>query len=304
MNSTGNRIGDDSRGAVYLEYIVAGVPIFFTFLAVVQLCLIAMAGLVVKHAAWTAARAAIVVLPDGAGDLGVNGNGCSSNSGPGGHKADSSRSVGYGNSRRWNPNSGKPGSTSQWDQGSYGQDNCFDPLYKWMEEAAQGGTVQGYDQGGSATNIRVQNIVAAAVAKTAAVSPALDTLKGQQGNSVKNAFAGSDKNLGDGTFDDDGPLARKVNYAKAATAVSITVNNVPDAPTVTAQVGYYFRCAIPVVDQWVCNAGCTGFAAGFRTIDNTGKVCNGATGAFRVLYGDATLPLPRRPLWIPGEFYP
>jgi hypothetical protein len=54
----------DTRGVVYVEFLIAFMPVFVLFLSLVQLVLIEMANLVAKHAAVTAARAAMVVLPD------------------------------------------------------------------------------------------------------------------------------------------------------------------------------------------------------------------------------------------------
>ena len=47
-----------------LEFILAFMPVFVLFLGIVQLTLLAVAQLVVRHAAITAARSAVVVLPD------------------------------------------------------------------------------------------------------------------------------------------------------------------------------------------------------------------------------------------------
>jgi Flp pilus assembly protein TadG len=57
-------INVDNRGAVYVEFVMAFIPIFIMFLAVCQLTLVAAAKLVVSHAATVAVRAAIVILPD------------------------------------------------------------------------------------------------------------------------------------------------------------------------------------------------------------------------------------------------
>jgi len=51
-------------GAVYVEFLIAFLPIFFFFLGLVQLAFVQTANLIVKHAATKAARAAAVVLPD------------------------------------------------------------------------------------------------------------------------------------------------------------------------------------------------------------------------------------------------
>lgn len=54
----------DQRGVAFLEFLVAFIPIWVFFLSLVQLCMISTARLIVKHAADSAARAAVVVLPD------------------------------------------------------------------------------------------------------------------------------------------------------------------------------------------------------------------------------------------------
>jgi Flp pilus assembly protein TadG len=51
-------------GAVYVEFLIAFFPVFFFFLALVQLIFLQTASLVVHHAASKAVRAAVVVLPD------------------------------------------------------------------------------------------------------------------------------------------------------------------------------------------------------------------------------------------------
>jgi hypothetical protein len=54
----------DRRGAVYVECLVAFVPVLLLFLCICQLSFIAAAKLVVGHAAYAATRSAIVVLED------------------------------------------------------------------------------------------------------------------------------------------------------------------------------------------------------------------------------------------------
>ena len=56
---------DRSRaGGVYVEFLIAFLPVLFFFLGLVQLAFVQVANLVVKHAATKAVRAAVVVLPD------------------------------------------------------------------------------------------------------------------------------------------------------------------------------------------------------------------------------------------------
>lgn len=51
-------------GAVYVEFLIVFMPLFFLFLVVCQFALLAAARLVVQHAALSGARSAIVVLED------------------------------------------------------------------------------------------------------------------------------------------------------------------------------------------------------------------------------------------------
>lgn len=53
-----------TAGAVYVEFLIAFLPVFFFFLSLVQLIFVQTANLVTKHAASKAVRAAVVVLAD------------------------------------------------------------------------------------------------------------------------------------------------------------------------------------------------------------------------------------------------
>lgn len=57
-------LAGDTRGAVYIEFILAFMPVFLLFLGTVQLGLAAVARIVVQHAATRAVRTAVVVLED------------------------------------------------------------------------------------------------------------------------------------------------------------------------------------------------------------------------------------------------
>jgi hypothetical protein len=54
----------DTRGAVYVEFLIAFLPLFVFFLSLCQLAYVQAAHIVVQHAAVMATRAAAVVLPD------------------------------------------------------------------------------------------------------------------------------------------------------------------------------------------------------------------------------------------------
>jgi hypothetical protein len=55
---------DDTRGAVYVEFLIAFMPVFVFFLCLLQLALLFSAKLLVEHAATEGARAAAVVFGD------------------------------------------------------------------------------------------------------------------------------------------------------------------------------------------------------------------------------------------------
>lgn len=83
-----NRLGRDTRGAAYVEFLISFIPVFLMFLGMVQMGLMFVGGLALQRAASTAARAAIVVLDDdpqyygGEGRMQIGGGG-------GGESADS-----------------------------------------------------------------------------------------------------------------------------------------------------------------------------------------------------------------------
>jgi hypothetical protein len=54
----------DEQGAVYVEFLLAFLPVFLLFLAICQAAFLVAGKLVVNHAALVGARAAIVVLDD------------------------------------------------------------------------------------------------------------------------------------------------------------------------------------------------------------------------------------------------
>jgi len=60
----GASLRDDTRGAVYVEFLIAFMPVFVFFLCLLQLALLFSAKLVVEHAAITGSRSAAVVFGD------------------------------------------------------------------------------------------------------------------------------------------------------------------------------------------------------------------------------------------------
>lgn len=58
------RLGRDARGVIFVEHLIAYLPVIFFFMATWQLIEMCAAHLILKRAASAAARAAIVVLAD------------------------------------------------------------------------------------------------------------------------------------------------------------------------------------------------------------------------------------------------
>ena len=61
---SGRRWHHDTRGVVYVEFLIAFLPVYIFFLALLQIGLLFTARLITEHAAITAARAAAVVIGD------------------------------------------------------------------------------------------------------------------------------------------------------------------------------------------------------------------------------------------------
>ncbi len=59
-----NDLQRDTRGAVYVEFLLAFIPLFFMFLGMIQMGMLYGASLVVQHSSNVAARAAMVVMDD------------------------------------------------------------------------------------------------------------------------------------------------------------------------------------------------------------------------------------------------
>ncbi len=64
MATAARTLAEDRRGAVYVEFLVAFMPVFVTFLGIAQLADLYAARLVIEHAAVRTARAGAVVFPD------------------------------------------------------------------------------------------------------------------------------------------------------------------------------------------------------------------------------------------------
>lgn len=70
LGSNSGSLFADKRGVVFLELLIAFVPMWTFFLCILQLAFIGHADLIVKHSADSAARSAAVVLPDDPNEYG------------------------------------------------------------------------------------------------------------------------------------------------------------------------------------------------------------------------------------------
>jgi Flp pilus assembly protein TadG len=64
MTADPSQLLRDQRGAIYLETLIAFMPVLVAFLAILQFTDVAASQLLVRRAAGAAVRAAVVVLPD------------------------------------------------------------------------------------------------------------------------------------------------------------------------------------------------------------------------------------------------
>jgi hypothetical protein len=68
------KLARDNAGALFVEHLIAFMPVMYFFLAIWQLMELFTADLIVRRAANAAVRAAVVVLPDDPNALGRDGN--------------------------------------------------------------------------------------------------------------------------------------------------------------------------------------------------------------------------------------
>jgi hypothetical protein len=134
-----------TKGAVYVEFLIAFLPLFCFFLALVQFMVLVMANIMTKHAAELTARAAIVVIHDdpqyygGAGVGQVTGK----------RKQDIQAAAEYLTKKRWG------GTVNVKMKGSYTRDEmvevtleydfpCQIPFGRWAACSGQAGSASDF----------------------------------------------------------------------------------------------------------------------------------------------------------------
>ena len=236
--TTKRSLARDTGGAVYVEFLVAFIPFFVMVLGMMQLALMYSAHLVVQHAANTAARAAIVVMPE----CEYRYDGAAQNDANGGGRSDDPVGALLG----LVGGSGAPSGTGLPSGGSGGG-------------AGGGGSASGGDPGAvySGGGARLDTIRFAAGLPLLATSPSYEELRGDVDptqSSVLSAIGGSSS-----------PLVRLAlgafGYNNVAT--SVTFPQAPASSTylgqfgariqMTTRVTYLFHCGVPIVSSMACD---------------------------------------------------
>lgn len=226
-----NQLHRANTGVVYVEFLIAFIPVFLCFLGIGQFAFIATAKLVVQHAAIMGARSAIVVLEDDHADYHPEGFGV----------------IDYrGTSNRRASFQDKLNTVMQWfrSDDSALNHNLF------------------YNRGGP----RLRDIRFAVYLPLLAISPSVDQIgrwfginldPTHQQNEIKESLHGA---IG------DHPELRFVAgllYNRAAAAVTFPIAPGSDSffqgafgpdDTVTVRVTYLYPCAVPLVSSFMCDS--------------------------------------------------
>ncbi|MBI5512358.1 MAG: pilus assembly protein [Deltaproteobacteria bacterium] len=235
----------DTSGAVYVEFLVAFMPFFIMVLGMMQEALLYSAHLVVQHAATTAARSAMVVMPDceyrygGAAQHDANGGG-----------------------RGDDPVSALTGFLGGGGGGAFG---------------LGGGSSDLYPSGGA----RLDAIRFGASVPLLATSPSLDELLGDRDprrNSVQNAIGGTSSQLARLAF---GAVAynnaaMSVTFPRVPRANGGLQTRLTPRGQLTARVTYLYHCGVPIVSAMACdNAAQLYSGVPIRQIEESTRILSG-----------------------------
>jgi hypothetical protein len=203
---------------VYVEYLIASVPVFVLFLSICQICLIAAAKLVVGHAATIATRSAIVVLEDDPEH--------------------------YGGALR-----GSLGA------GAAGEDNALRLLLQRLVGRAVAVSELGYESDGAGP--RLQAIRNAAYVPLASLAPPLaflDFSVGADRGSLGRMLRNRESRLASGLLL-YGRAAASVTLREGPNSERVAHEPIDPQQTVTVRVAYLYACAVPIAARLVCRAG-------------------------------------------------
>lgn len=236
------------RGAVYIEFIIAFIPVMTLFLGLVQLALTFTAQLVVTDAAIRAARSAVVVLDD-----------------------DPAR---YDDAERglleYEGNSG---------QSSQG---ALNGLATQLGVGQGAGSVAGFGSGSG--NARIAAIRRAAYMPLATLAPSLSQLS----RSFGLGGAGVAGDLGNGgRFLAGLMLYNKAAAMVTLRKGGQVANDIASDELVTVRVTYLYYCGIPIANMFICDslAGLSGLSAAQDAVQDVanrvrdGDIAGAASGA-------------------------
>lgn len=246
----------DERGAVYVEFILAFFPLFLMFLALCQLALISAADAVVRHAAFSAIRSAVVVLEDDPLKFDGAARGNLSSGRVGQFKGAEAVLAKLGVTATVSSNSGHSSSAA----------NAAEP-----------------QQGA-----RMVPIEAAAVLPLLPVAP--NEGMGQTGSdSVANSIASTtESQLGFAL--EYSKVATKVTLHDAPDALALAAEPIGSKASVSVRVRYLFHCTVPVLRAMMChNPERLTKEGAFEVPASLGKLM-GTEARYKLLTAVATLP--------------
>ncbi|MBK8169932.1 MAG: pilus assembly protein [Sandaracinaceae bacterium] len=209
-----------TRGAVYVEFLIVFIPVLTLFLGSIQAALLYGANLVVRHSATTAARAAIVVLDD--------------------------EPENYDDQPRNSVTKPSGGSSSN----SEGLLSTLTDLLGGGSGGSSGGSSGDSQSTSTLGGKRFSAIRSAASLPLLGISPSLQDLTGSQ--TLRSAIGTSNVSRLAGAF--------LYNKAAVAVTFPQSPNSGEYQTTfaydedVTVRVTYMFNCAVPIVNRWMCDS--------------------------------------------------
>jgi hypothetical protein len=206
----------DCRGVVYVEFLLAFIPLFLLFLGTCQLVLLTSARVIVSHAAATAVRSAIVVLEDTADD--------------------------YGGAPRGNLSKGKSGSFD-WKGllGRLGMGNTG-----MASSSSSNSSKASVQHGARMTAIRL-----AATTPLLTLAPRMDST-GSNDTLEKNLVSDSAAQLAFAYGYTEAAAAVVVKSSESSDALAY--DPVDSKGSVTVEVTYLYHCGVPVVRGLICRS--------------------------------------------------
>jgi hypothetical protein len=202
------------RGAVYVEFLIAFFPIFLIFLALCQLGLIGAAEAVVRHSAFSAVRAAIVVLEESPDD--------------------------FDGAPRGNLSAGRT-------DGIKNVDDVLKKLDVTTSEKAATSDKHATQQGA-----RMVPITAAAYLPLLPVAPSEQMSRGAADTIDHSIVSADERQLGFAI--EYTKVATKISVHDAPDNQSLAIEPIGLKAPVSVRVRYFFHCTVPVVRTMICRS--------------------------------------------------